>query len=111
MNQHPLEIDVATLRDKLAKGDDMFVLDCREENEYEIVKLEPAVLLPMSELMARVGELEPQKDREIVVHCHHGGRSQQAAQYFLDQGFTRVANLRGGIEAWSREVDPAVPRY
>ena len=51
------------------------------------------------------------RDTPLVFHCHHGGRSQQAAEYFLDQGFTRVANLRGGIEAWSVEVDPQVPRY
>ncbi len=111
MSQYPLEIDVITLRDRLAKGDDLFLLDCREPEEYEIVKLEPATLLPMSELMVRVGELDPQKDREIIVHCHHGGRSLRVAMWLRQRGFERVSSLAGGIDAWAEQIDPSLPRY
>jgi len=111
MNGYPLETDVITLRDRLAAGDDLFLLDCRERDEYEIVKLEPATLLPMSELMERVGELEPQRDREIVVHCHHGGRSLRVAMWLRQRGFERVSSLAGGIDAWAEQIDPSLPRY
>jgi len=61
---------------------------------------------------AEVARLEGlPKDTPIAFHCHHGGRSQNAAQHFLSQGFTRVYNLAGGIDAWSRDVDPSVPKY
>ena len=111
MTQYPLETDVNTLRDRLAAGDDLFLLDCREREEYEIVKLERATLLPMSELMERVGELEPQREREMVVHCHHGGRSLRVAMWLRQRGFERVSSLAGGIDAWAEHIDPSLPRY
>ena len=63
------------------------------------------------ELLEELAELEPHRQGRIIVHCHHGGRSLQVAQYLLKQGFTQVQNLSGGIDAWSQTVDPAVPRY
>ena len=65
----------------------------------------------MSEIQQRVGELDAWRSRRIVVHCHHGGRSQAAAEHFRSRGFTNVNNMAGGIDAWSREVDSEVPRY
>ena len=111
MAEYPLEITVETLRDRLASGDDLLLVDCREPDEYDIVHLEPATLLPMSELTNRAAELEPHRGREIVVHCHHGGRSLRVVHWLRQRGFTKVSNLAGGIEAWATRIDPSLPRY
>ncbi len=76
------------------------LLDVREPWEYEKARIEGATLMPMRELPSR-----------IVAICHHGGRSMQVAMFLEKQGFKRVHNLVGGIDAWSRTVDPAVPLY
>ena len=111
MTTQPLEIDVETLRDKLAANGDLFLLDCREPQEHATVHIEQATLIPMSELTDRVAELEPQRQREIVVHCHHGGRSLRVTHWLRQQGFERVSNLAGGIDAWAERIDPTLPRY
>ena len=85
------------------------VVDVREAWEHDKARLEATVLIPMREIPARMGELPG--DREIVLMCHHGSRSAQVAQWLARNGVTRVHNLAGGIDAWSRLVDPAVPRY
>ncbi|MBL8383068.1 MAG: sulfurtransferase [Burkholderiales bacterium] len=84
------------------------LLDVREAWEVQTAALPGIVHVPMRELPARVAELDAA--REIVSICHHGGRSMQVALFLERQGF-RVHNLAGGMDAWSREVDPAVPRY
>lgn len=101
------QIEPAELAARMAAGP-VRLLDVRSPQEREIARIEGATLLDEA---TRDEILALGRDTPLVFHCHHGGRSQQAAQFFLDQGFTRVANLRGGIEAWSREVDAAVPRY
>ena len=85
------------------------LLDVREPWEFETCKLEKAVLIPLREIPARAGELA--SDSEIVVICHHGGRSMQAALFLERQGFAGVHNLAGGMDAWARQVDPAMPVY
>lgn len=107
----PLEIDVRAVKKLLDEGADFFLLDCREPSEYAIAKLDAAVLIPMREIPARLAELERVRDRRIVVHCHHGGRSMQVTQWLQQQGFPRVQNMAGGIDAWSHEVDSSVARY
>ena len=72
-------------------------------------RIEGATHIPMREVPARVGELEPA--REVVAICHHGGRSQQVAMFLEKNGFAKIHNLQGGLDAWSRTVDPAVPVY
>ncbi|HEY0132669.1 MAG TPA: Grx4 family monothiol glutaredoxin [Nannocystis sp.] len=101
------QMEPAELKARMAAGP-VRLYDVRSPQEREIARIEGATLLDEA---TRDEILALERDTPLVFHCHHGGRSQQAAQYFLDQGFTRVANLRGGIEAWSREVDPGVPRY
>ncbi len=85
------------------------LLDVREPAELEIAALPTATHIPMGEIPSRLAEL----DREVplVVMCHMGGRSRMVAQYLLGNGYTQVFNLRGGIDAWSTEIDPQVPRY
>ena len=94
-----------------AAGEDPFLLDVRGADERETAIIEGAHWIPLDELEARIGELIPVKDAPLVVHCHHGGRSEKAVRLLLERGFSRAENLDGGIEAWSLTVDPSVARY
>jgi len=85
------------------------LLDVREERELAICRISGAIHIPMGQVPARLGELG--RDREIIVFCHHGKRSQMVAGFLSSQGFERVYSLAGGIDAWSREVDGGVARY
>jgi rhodanese-related sulfurtransferase len=85
------------------------LLDVREPWEYEKAHIEGTLLIPMREVPARVAQIDEAK--EVVAICHHGGRSMQVAMFLEKNGFKRVHNLVGGIDAWSRTVDPAVPLY
>ena len=89
----------------------MLLIDCRERSEFEIVRIDGAVLVPMSELTQRIAELTPHQDVEIVVHCHHGGRSLRAAQWLRRNGFSRAQSMSGGIHHWATEVEPHLPKY
>ncbi len=100
--------EVAALR---ARGERFLLLDVREPDEFAKARIPDTTLLPLGQLEARLGELADWKDGRVVVHCHHGGRSARACQLLARAGFTNVANLAGGIDAWSLTVDPAVPRY
>ena len=107
----PVETDVRNVRARLDRGDDLLLLDCRERDEHATAHIAEATLLPMSELAARLNELEPYRTQDIVVHCHHGGRSLRVTNWLREQGFHRVQSMAGGIDAWSQEIDPSVPRY
>ena len=107
----PIEIDVAAVAELRESGRDFLLLDVREDDEYAIAKIDGSLLVPMSQLRDRVGDLEEHRKRLIVVHCHHGGRSMQVTQALRNNGFDQVQNLAGGIDQWSLQIDPAVPRY
>ena len=92
-----------------ARREKPVLLDVREPWEWQTARIEGARHIPMREVPARVGEIE--RDREVVALCHHGGRSQQVAMFLEKNGFAKVHNLVGGVDAWSRTVDPAVPLY
>jgi adenylyltransferase/sulfurtransferase len=104
-------LSAAELKARMARGEDLLLLDVREPEEFERARIEGARLIPLGELPARMGELADWKERAIVVQCHTGVRSERACRSLLEQGFTRVENLDGGIEAWSVTVDFRVPRY
>jgi adenylyltransferase/sulfurtransferase len=104
------QISVEALKRKLDAHEDVFVLDVREPHEYQIVNL-GAPLIPVGELPNRIGELAAQKDREVVIHCKTGGRSQKAALALKQAGFTNVSNLTGGITAWAEKIDTSLPKY
>ena len=106
-----MEVDCSTVKAKLDAGHDFVFIDCREQNEYDLVKIEGATLIPMSQFPNRVGELEPHKNSEIIIHCHHGGRSMNVAMWLKGQGFTNPLSMAGGIDVWAQEIDTSLPRY
>jgi sulfur-carrier protein adenylyltransferase/sulfurtransferase len=103
-----VDMTVEELKQRIDAGDDLFVLDVREPNEYQICNL-GGHLIPLNDLPKRVGELDASK--EIVVHCKMGGRSAKAVDYLKQQGFSNVHNLAGGINAWAERIDLKVPKY
>jgi adenylyltransferase/sulfurtransferase len=105
---HVPEITARELKERLDRGDDLFILDVREPHEYQICNLK-GHLIPLGELPRRVHELD--SAREIVAHCKSGKRSAQAVDFLRQAGFRKIHNLHGGILSWSTEVDPSVPRY
>ncbi len=102
-------ISVRDLKDRLDKGNTIFLLDVREPHEYSMAKIEGSVLIPLGELPTSLDKLN--SNDEIVALCHRGMRSADAVGFLMQQGFSNVKNLIGGIDAWSIEVDPEVPRY
>ena len=111
MSDLPIETDVEQVQQLLADEADFLLLDCREPAEYETAHIEGATLVPMSQIQARLKELESHKERHVVVHCHHGGRSLQVAQWLRLQGFEQSQSMAGGIDIWAVKIDPSVPRY
>jgi rhodanese-related sulfurtransferase len=108
----PIEIDVRKANEILSEADDEsppFLMDVREESEYDFCHIDGSVLIPMSEVKERYVEVP--KDRLVIVYCHHGMRSMQVVRYLRTRGWNKITNVKGGIDAWSTSVDPAVPRY
>ncbi len=104
------EITVKELKERLDSGEDVQLIDVREPNEFEFARIEGAKLIPLREIISRMGEIDEAK--ETIVQCHVGGRSARAIMALQQAGFSGVLkNLRGGISAWSNEIDPNVPRY
>ena len=87
------------------------LLDVREDYEFRIASIPGAILLPLGQIPDQVAELERLREEPIVVYCHLGVRSLHAIHFLQHAGFTNLMNLSGGIDAWSREVDPNTPRY
>jgi rhodanese-related sulfurtransferase len=102
-------ITVRELKSRMDRGDEIFLLDVREPHEYSLAKIEGSVLIPLGQVPQSLKQLDP--NAEIVAYCHKGMRSADAVGFLLQQGFSNVKNLIGGIEAWSVEIDHSVPRY
>ena len=104
------EITATELKQRLDRGDDLQIIDVREQKEYDVARLENSKLIPLGQVVSRMGEIDA--NRETVVHCKLGGRSAKAIEALKAAGFKgRLVNLKGGITAWSNEVDPSVPKY
>lgn len=103
------EIDVHELKARIEGGGPFVLLDVREPSEVAVACLPGAVVIPLGELPTRLDELE--RESEIVIHCKAGGRSAKALQLLLESGFDNACHVQGGINAWSREIDPSVPLY
>ena len=104
------EITATGLRQRLDEGEDIQIIDVREPYEYELARLENSKLIPLGQVVDRMNEIDPARD--TVVHCKGGVRSAKAIDDLRGAGFAgRLSNLKGGITAWSNEVDPTMPKY
>ena len=104
------EITATELKQRLDKGDDIQIIDVREDNEVATARIPDSVHIPLAQVLNRMNEIDP--NRETVVHCKMGGRSARAIDALQRSGFKgKLINLKGGIIGWSNEVDPSVPRY
>lgn len=106
-----IEVDCETVKSRLDAGEQVVLIDCREGDEYQVVKIEHATLIPMSQFVERVTELEPHRDTEIIIHCHHGGRSLRVAMWLRQQGYAYARSMAGGIDRWAEVIEPGLPRY
>ena len=114
MNQAPMpqmpEITATELKQRLDTGEDIQIVDVREANEVAVARLPNSIHIPLAQVLNRMAEIDPA--RETVVHCKMGGRSARAIEALKRSGFTgNLLNLKGGITAWSNDVDPSVPKY
>ena len=105
------EISAGELKQLIDSKGDFILIDVREPFEHQIAKIAGAKLIPLGQLPARLNELEAFRSKEIVAHCHHGGRSRRALELLRSKGFKRLKNVAGGIDAWSLDVDPQTARY
>ena len=104
--------DAATLlRSRAGTAVSILLLDCRTPEEHATARIAGSLLIPMQELPERLAEIEAWRDQPIIVHCHHGMRSLRVATWLREKGFAQVQSMQGGIDAWSADVDPSVPRY
>ena len=92
-----------------SRSDELVILDVRESAELQVASLEGALHIPMNSVPQRLQELD--SDKPLAVLCHHGSRARQVAAYLLASGRDNIFNVLGGIDAWSQEVDPKIPRY
>ena len=104
------EISATDLKKRLDAGDDIQLIDVRQPDENAFAKIAGAKLIPLGDVMKRMNEID--ETRETVIHCKMGGRSARAIEMLRAAGFKGdLKNLKGGITAWSDEVDPSVPKY
>lgn len=103
-----METDPTVAASWLAEGSVVF-LDCREIDERAIVEIDPSIFVPMGEIPMRLEALP--RDKPLVVYCHHGMRSLRVAHFLRRSGFANATSMRGGVDAWAREVDTTLSRY
>jgi adenylyltransferase/sulfurtransferase len=110
-NREPVpEISVQELRYILEQNKpDFCLIDVREQKEWDIARIQGAALRPLSTFRDNYQDLP--RDKNLYIHCKVGGRSKIAVQFLMDKGFTKVFNVRGGIDAWAKEIDPSMPKY
>jgi rhodanese-related sulfurtransferase len=111
MQESPLEITVAEVRQLLDAGTELLLLDCRTPDEHATALIAGAVLVPMQEIAERVAELADWEAKPVVVYCHHGMRSLRVTRWLRERGYSLARSMQGGIEQWSIEIDGSVPRY
>jgi rhodanese-related sulfurtransferase len=104
-----IELDVAELKALIDAGTAPQLLDVREDWEHGVCLIPGSIKMPMGQITARVGELD--SERPVVAICHHGARSLRVTMWLRQQGFAQAINLKGGVDAWARQVDPAMARY
>ena len=106
-----LGISVQETKKLLDLGSPLRLIDVREADEFDICKIQGAELIPLSAFAEEFSKRLPQTEARILLYCHHGMRSMHAAEYLAHRGYSNVSSVDGGIDAWAREIDPAVARY
>jgi rhodanese-related sulfurtransferase len=109
MNRNLPEITPAEVKQRLEAGNDLLLIDVREPEEVARAAIQGAEVYPLSQAAGWIDSLP--KDRDLVIFCHHGGRSAQVVGALAQRGHTNISNMTGGIDAWSQQIDPDVPRY
>ena len=110
VSQQMPEMTATELKERVDRGDDVQIIDVREQGEYDVARIPNSKLIPLGQVVSRMSEIDPA--RETVVHCKGGVRSAKAIEALKHAGFAgNLTNLKGGITAWSNEVDPSVPKY
>jgi len=111
-NALPLETTPRDVKQSLDAGQKLFLIDVREPGEFQVARIQGAELIPMRTVPAEVQRLEAWSDEgPLVVYCHHGVRSLNVVHWLREQGIVHCQSMAGGIDRWSREIDPTVPRY
>ena len=106
----PLEITPTEVKRRLEAGEELSLIDVRELAEHQICQIDGATLIPMRDVSQQFDRLE-EAPMPLIVFCHHGVRSLTVVSWLREQGLTECLSMTGGIDAWSREVDPTIPRY
>jgi rhodanese-related sulfurtransferase len=108
----PLEITPQEVKERLDSGEKLVLIDVREPSEFQQTRIEGAELIPMRTVPAELSRLEARSDDgALIVFCHHGVRSLNVVHWLREQGLSECQSMAGGIDRWSREIDPLVPRY
>ena len=108
----PLEVDPREVRKRLDSGETLHLIDVREPHEFAQAKIEGASLIPMRSVPGELQDLEARADQGmLIVYCHHGVRSLNVVNWLREQGIEACQSMSGGIDAWSLQIDPSVPRY
>jgi len=107
----PYEIDVHGVKSLLDSKADFLFVDCRDPDEFEFCRIEGTRLLPIKQVAEWLPAMEAHKADHIVIHCHAGKRSMRLTEMLRQAGFDRVQSMKGGINAWSNEIDPKIPTY
>ena len=107
----PLEITPSTMKARIDAAESMVIIDCRTTQERDLASIPNSIHAPLGELARMLPELDIEEDSAIVVHCHHGMRSLHATEMLRQEGFALTQSLSGGIDRWSQEIDPTIPRY
>jgi len=106
-----LEITPRAVRDRLAAGDDLVFIDIREPDELAVASVDHHMHIPLGDLPSRLNDIDADEDTTIAVICHSGRRSLAATQFLHQQGLSGARSVAGGIDLWSRDIDPSIPRY
>ncbi|TWT48548.1 rhodanese-like domain-containing protein [Botrimarina hoheduenensis] len=107
----PIEISCSDVKAMLDAGEPLLLIDCREPEEHALVHLPAAKLIPLAQIPGQIEQIAAALPAAVVIHCHHGMRSLQAASWLRNHGVANAQSMAGGIDDWSIEIDPSAPRY
>jgi len=108
----PFEVSAGEMQERISRGERIFLIDVRQPEEHQLTRIEGSELIPMDTVPGRIDRLEALADEgTLIIYCHHGMRSANVVNWLRGNGIAACQNLSGGIDRWSTDVDPSVPRY